>query len=40
MTRLIQWLFTEDKHGDSPFWLAAAVVTGFAAFWIVCNLPG
>lgn len=40
MTRLIQRLFTEDKHGDSPFWLAAAVVTGFAAFWIVCSLPG
>lgn len=40
MTRLIQWLMTEDKHGDSPIWMAAAAVTGFVSFLIVCNLPG
>lgn len=40
MTRLIQWLMTEDKHGDSPIWMATAVVTGFVSFLIVCNLPG
>ena len=40
MTRLIQWLFTEDKHGDSPIWVATTVVTGFVSFLIVCNLPG
>lgn len=40
MPRLIQWLMTEDKHGDSPIWMAAAAVTGFVSFLVVCNLPG
>ena len=35
MTRLIQWLFAEDKCGDSHFWLAAAVaVMVFEFFWL------
>lgn len=34
-TRFVKWLFTEDKCGDSPFWLAAsAAVMVFFFFWL------
>lgn len=39
MPRLIQWLMTEDKHGDSPIWIAASVATGFASLLWICGLP-
>lgn len=37
--RKLDWLVSEDKHGDSPISIAVAITTFLACLYLIASLP-
>lgn len=39
MRKLLDWIVSEDEHGDSPIDIAVAITTFLACLYLIASLP-